>query len=200
MAQKWPRDDRGFFKVMKNLFDESLRGVSIKLVSRPGVFSPKGVDDGTKLLVNNLEFSGKTLVADLGSGSGVLGIFLAKLNPQGHIHLLDDHLRAVGLSKENVELNDLRNVEVYLSDLFSAVADRTYNQIFSNPPQQLGNEFLEEVIIESFKHLKPGGELWLVVKKNIKPVIERFMGGVFPRNEVVAHGREHVVIKGVRDD
>lgn len=180
---------------MNNIITENLKDFNIKFETKPGVFSEKGLDTGTKLLVDNLEVEDKTLIADLGSGTGIVGMVAAKLNPNGHVHLLDDHLRSVELAKKNVELNILKNVEVYLSDLFSAVGDRTYHQIFSNPPQSLGNEFLKEIITESFNHLKPKGTLWLVVKKNVKSFIERVLKEVFPKYQIIVYGKEHVIIK-----
>ena len=100
--------------------------------------------------------------------------------------------------ENNKELNNLKNVEIYLSDLFSAIPDRTYHQIFTNPPQSLGNEFLKEIITESFYHLKPNGALWLVVKKNVKSFIERVLKEIFLKYEIITSGREHVVIKAIK--
>lgn len=180
---------------MDNIITENLRGVEIQFKTKAGVFSKQGLDSGTKLLVENAEIQDGTLIADLGCGSGVLGFVLAKLNKNGHIHLLDDHIRSVKLAEENVELNSLKNVEVYLSDLFSAVGDRTYHQIFSNPPAHLGNDFLEESASECFKHLKPKGEVWWVVPKYLKPVIERMFKKYFKNSTIVANGKEHIVIK-----
>ncbi|OGE44289.1 hypothetical protein A3B45_02920 [Candidatus Daviesbacteria bacterium RIFCSPLOWO2_01_FULL_39_12] len=184
---------------MNNVITEKFKGFEIKFETRPGIFSEKGLDSGTRLLIDNLEVEDKTLVADLGSGTGIVGMVAAKLNPNGHVHLLDDHLRSIELAKKNVELNNLKNVEVYLSDLFSAVSDRTYHQIFCNPPQSLGNEFLKEIITESFNHLKPKGVLRLVIKKNVKSFIERILKDVFPKHQIVALGKEHVVIKAERN-
>ena len=111
--------------------------------------------------------------------------------------MLDDHLRSVELAKESVDLNNLKNAEVYLSDLFSAVPKRKYHQIFSNPPQQMGNEFLEELIGESFKHLKSKGGLMIVVKNNIGPVIERILQKVFGNLKVVANNKQYIVVESI---
>lgn len=180
---------------MSNIISENLKGLQLDFETRAGVFSEKGLDNGTKLLIDNLEIEDNTLIADLGSGTGVVGIVCAKLNLNGYVHLLDDHLRSIELAKRNVELNNLKNVEVYLSDLFSAVGNRTYHQILTNPPQSLGNEFLREIITESFNHLKPGGELWVVVKKNVKSFIERVLKEGFPKYQIISYGKEHAVIK-----
>jgi 16S rRNA (guanine1207-N2)-methyltransferase len=138
------------------------------------------------------------VVADLGCGSGVIGITLAKLNPKAHAHLLDVNLRVVELAKENVELNGLENAEVYLSDLFSAVDNRTYHQIFSNPAQHLGNDFLEEVAKECFKHLKPDGSVFWVMQNHLRPVAERILQKHFGNFEILDRGRDHIIIKAVR--
>ncbi|MDO8498717.1 MAG: methyltransferase [bacterium] len=180
---------------MDSLITEKLRGLEVKFYTRAGVFSKSGLDDGTRLLIDNLNIKDGTVVADLGSGAGILGIVLGKLNFHGHVHLFDDHLRSVELAKENVELNRLKNVDVYLSDLFSAVGDRTYHQIFSNPPQHLGNEFLDLVAFECLKHLKPGGETWWVMQKHLKPFTERLFQKHFGNCKIVAHGKEHAILK-----
>lgn len=177
-----------------NSYTETIKGTEIIFKTKPGIFSKQGLDSGTRMLLQNLEIKPGTLVCDLGCGSGVIGIYIAKANYKGHVHLLDDHLRSTKLAEENVDLNKLKNAEVFLSDLFSAVPERTYHQIISNPSAQLGNEFLEEIIAESFKHLKPKGELYLVVVSHLKKPIERMLEKVFGSFEVVKTGKEHVVL------
>lgn len=180
---------------MDNLITENLRGFEIKFKTKPGIFSKTGLDAGTKLLIDNLRITDGTLIADLGSGTGIMGLVCAKLNPSGHVHLLEDHLRSYELNKENVDLNNLRNVESYLSDLFSATSKYSYHQIISNPPAQMGNDFLEEVVSESYRHLKTKGSLWVVVPSNLSSVIERLFKKYFSNSKIVTHGKEHVVLK-----
>lgn len=177
-----------------NLIAVNLRGFDLKFKTKPGVFSKQGIDAGTMLLLDNIEVEDGTVVADLGCGTGVIGIVAAKLNKRGHVHLLDDHLRVTELAKENVELNNLKNAEVHLSDLFSAVGDRTYHQIFSNPPQHLGNEFLDELVRECYKHLKSKGKVYWVIQKHLKPFVLKLLEKHFKNAEVIAKGREHMVI------
>lgn len=184
---------------MDQVTTENLRGVEIKFKTLPGIFSRHGLDEGSRLLIKNMAIKDETLMADLGSGTGVIGFIAAKLNPYGHVHLLDDHLRSVELAKENIELNNLKNVEIYLSDLFSAVPNRTYHQIFCNPPQDMGNEFLEETARECFKHLKPGGSVDWVVQNHIRPVIDRLFKKYFGNCTIVATGKMHVVLKAIKN-
>lgn len=184
---------------MDDVIKENLRGFEIKLKLKPGIFSPRGVDSGSKLFLEHLKVADETVIADVGCGSGVIGIVAAKLNPSGHVHLLDDHLRSIELAKENVDLNRVKNAEVYLSDVFSAIGDRTYHQIVSNPPQHLSNDFLDFLAGEFYNHLKPKGEIWWVVQKHLKPYIKRLFDNHFGNCTIVAHGAEHVVMMAKKD-
>lgn len=182
---------------MGDLITENLRGFKIRFKTKPGVFSKHGMDAGTKLLIDSMEIQDGSMVADLGCGIGIVGFVAAKLNPRGHVHLLDDHLRSVELAKENTEVNNLKNVEVYLSDLFSAVPERTYHIILSNPPQHLGNEFLIDLAKQCFNHLKPKGTVYWVVQKHLKPLIIKIFNEDFGSAEVVVRGKDYVVLKTV---
>lgn len=176
-----------------------IKGFEIKFNTLPGVFSKNGVDFGSKLLIENAGVQDGTLIADLGCGSGVIGLTAAKLNPHGHVHMLDVNLRVVNLARENAQLNDLKNVEVFLSDLFSEVGDRTYHLILSNPSQHLGNDFLDQAVGECFKHLKPQGEVYWVVQKQLKTLVERLFEKSFANCTIVAHSNDYVVVKGRRN-
>lgn len=183
---------------MEDLHTEKIKDFEIRFHTKPGVFSRRGLDAGTRLLLDNISVSDGAMIADLGCGSGVLGFTVAKLTPKGHVHLLDSNLRTVELAKVNADLNRLKNVEVYLSDLFSAVSDRCYHLILSNPPQHLGNEFLDETAGECLKHLKKGGEVFWVMQSHLKPVAKRLFEKHFGNCTIVAHTKGYVVIKAIR--
>jgi 16S rRNA (guanine1207-N2)-methyltransferase len=179
---------------MENL---NLDKYKLNLKAKTGVFNAGKLDLGTSLLLNTLQTPlDHTVIADLGSGSGVVGMALARLNPRSHIHLLDSDIRSINLATENVDKNRLRNVEIFLSDLFSAVSSRTYSQIYSNPPQSMGNDFLEETLKESILHLKPKGEIIWVVKSNLKVFIEKLFDKHLKRVEIIASNKGYIVIKG----
>ena len=93
-----------------------------------------------------------------------------------------------------MRLNGVRNAEVFLSDLFSAVGGTRYSHVVSNAPARLGNEFIEELVHAGLAHLAPGGSLWLVVMSNVRPVFERVLRGAGANVETVARGRQHVVL------
>jgi 16S rRNA (guanine1207-N2)-methyltransferase len=182
---------------LSDLIAAPVRGIDLRLRTRPGVFSAKGLDEGTRLLIETVDLSGADLVADLGCGAGAIGIAAAKLAPGAHVHLLDEHLRAVDVARDNVRLNGVRNAEVFLSNLFSAVGGTRYSHVLSNAPARLGNDFIEELIHAALAHLVSGGALWLVVVSNVRPVFDRVLARASRPGEVVARGRQHVVVRVV---
>lgn len=180
---------------MNNLIVEHIKGVTVKFKTKPGIFSRKGFDRGSKLLLESINIVNGSTIADLGCGTGIIGLAAAKLNPGCRVFLFDVNIRAVELAKENAELNELRNIEVYVSDIFSALPDRLYNQILSNPPQHLGNKLLEEIVEQSFIHLKPNGEMVWVMQEHILPYVKRIFEKHFGNHKVLIHNREYIVIR-----
>jgi 16S rRNA (guanine1207-N2)-methyltransferase len=180
-------------------FIEKVAGTEIKFYTRAGIFSQQGLDNGSRMLVEKADIKDGTLICDLGCGGGVIGMAAAKLNPEGHVHLLDANIRAITLTEENVALNRVKNVEVYLSDLFSAVPLRTYHTILSNPPQHLGNDFLEECAKECFDHLKTGGKVYWVVQARLSPLVERLFKNYFQNYKIEAHSKEYALISAKKE-
>ena len=127
-----------------------------------GVFSKKGLDFGTRSLLESLNIK-KGSMLDLGCGYGPIGIYLAKkynIIPD----MVDVNIRSIDLAIKNAALNKVQ-VNVFESDGFTKI-DNNYDYIITNPPIRVGKEKLYELLNDSLKHLKQNGELWLVISKD----------------------------------
>lgn len=72
---------------------------------------------------------------DLCTGSGCLAIIMAKMFPRARIDAVDLSVAALAVARRNVAQYRLgRRIRLVESDLFSALADRRYDLIISNPP------------------------------------------------------------------
>ena len=129
-----------------------------------GVFSKKGLDFGTRTLLETLDvskLSGKIL--DFGCGYGPIGIYIAS-NCEAEVHMIDINRRSLELARKNVNLNHV-NVTIYESDIYSNVNDK-FDFIISNPPIRVGKKILYKILFEAKQYLKPNGELWIVINKD----------------------------------
>lgn len=127
-----------------------------------GVFSKKGLDFGTRTLLESLEsISGDVL--DLGCGYGPIGIYLAsKYNVIPD--MVDVNKRSMELALKNIKLNNVQ-ANVFESDGYSNILKK-YDYIVTNPPIRVGKEKLYSLLFEASNHLKKDGEMWLVVHKD----------------------------------
>ena len=127
-----------------------------------GVFSKKGLDFGTRTLLENIpKLHGQVL--DFGCGYGPIGIYIKKTNDV-EVDMVDINKRSVNLALNNALLNKVE-VNVIESDIYSSI-NKKYDFIITNPPIRIGKQKLYEILFNAINFLKEKGELWLVINKD----------------------------------
>ena len=142
----------------------SYRGVDLSFQTDAGVFSKGEVDTGTRLLLEALpeEMGGDIL--DLGCGWGAIGISIAKKWPGTRVTMADVNTRALDLSRENAKRNQAE-VTCTESDGMAALAGQAFDAVVTNPPIRAGKQVIYKMFADAAKSLKPGGALYLVIRK-----------------------------------
>ncbi len=142
----------------------SYRGLALTFRTDAGVFSRGEVDAGTKLLLEALpeEMDGEIL--DLGCGWGVIGVSIARKWPGTRVTMADVNTRALDLSRENAKRNRAE-VTCVESDGMAALEGRTFDAVVTNPPIRAGKQVIYKMFADAAKSLKPGGALYLVIRK-----------------------------------
>lgn len=152
----------------------------LTICALPGVFSQNHLDVGTAVLLPYLSKVTSGKIADFGCGAGVISAYLAKLNPKNRIFALDVDAFALASTKMTFEQNQLEPEQIEITAV-TGIQDAPLflHAIVSNPPFHLGvhtdYNASETLCKESRRHLKSGGELWIVANRflNYPTLIEQ---------------------------
>lgn len=160
----------------------------------PDLFSPKGLDRGTRLLLEQLSGIEYTNALDWGCGWGAMALWLAARQPTATVLGLDSDVGAVRMAQINLERNNLQNLKIIASHGFDDIKAQQFDLIVSNPPTHRGREVVEDMISESHERLKSGGTLMIVVEVRLKPWVQRSLQAVFGESVVMARTNKHTVL------
>ena len=139
-----------------------IKNTELTLITDNGVFSKKGLDFGTRTLLETIE-NVKGKVLDFGCGYGPIGIYLKKTF-NCDVDAIDINKRALNLAKKNAELNKI-DINIFESNIYENVTKK-YDFIITNPPIRVGKKILYEILFKAKDHLNKNGELWLVIHKD----------------------------------
>ncbi|MCA9912060.1 MAG: class I SAM-dependent methyltransferase, partial [Anaerolineae bacterium] len=169
----------------------------LEVGTMPGVFSWEELDDGTAYLLENMEFSEGETVLDVGCGVGLIGALAAK--SASSVTMVDDNLLAVRCAQETVSINQLKNITVLASDVYSALEGQRFDRIVSNPPFHqkfdVNMQTAERIIEQAHEYLNPGGELWIVCNAFLK--YEELLQQEFRESGIVAQDNRYKVLRGI---
>ena len=174
------------------VFDADLAGERLRFHSTWGIFSPRDIDEGTRLLVEHLQIEPTDDCLDLGCGYGPIGLFMARRAPHGRILMVDKDFMAVDYANANAERNGLDNARAMLSNAFDHIdPDLRFNVIASNIPAKVGKEMLSLILHDAHQRLKPEGKLYVVTINGLRQYMKRNLNEVFGNYDKLKQGAHH---------
>ncbi len=174
-------------------FTLNYQGRAFRFFTDSGVFSKGELDFGSKTLLSALPDDLKGSVLDLGCGWGAVGVIIAALHPQAAVTMADINARAVHLARLNAQENRVP-VQAGQSDGFAQIMG-SFDCIAFNPPIRAGKETVYRLFGECTRHLRPGGALYVVMRKQQGAQSAAvFLRGIFAAVETVKRkGGFHVM-------
>jgi len=176
-------------------FEAEIDGVKASFETLEGLFSPNELDEGSRLLIENVELEQGEKVWDVACGYGAIGIFLKKLyDPE--IYFSDNNLKAVEKAKRNLKLNDIEDYRLENADCLDTFHDQKFDKIVSNPPTHQGKGITDEIFQQSHKKLKRGGELYIVYNQNMN--YEQQLEEIFKKVEILEKKNNYAVTRATK--
>jgi len=182
------------------VFQAKLRGQELTFHTTWGLFSPREIDEGSRLLLDHVEVGAADDCLDLGCGYGAIGLTLARLAPDGQTTLVDKDFVAIDYCRKNMALNRIDNAEALLSNGFNAIRERRFDLVASNIPAKVGNELMTLFFHDAWRQLNPGGRLYVVTINGLREYIKRTFKQRFGNYAKLKQGRNYTVALATKTD
>jgi 16S rRNA (guanine1207-N2)-methyltransferase len=135
-----------------------------------GIFSPGGIDKGTRVLLEELPPAPAGDLLDLGCGWGPLALTAALQSPGTTVWAVDVNARALDLVRRNAAMLGVADrVRACTPD--EVPDDVRFTALWSNPPIRVGKAVLHDMLRHWLPRLAAaddgGAGAWMVVQKNL---------------------------------
>jgi release factor glutamine methyltransferase len=155
------------------------QGTNHQILDSLSISVPEGVyppSEDSALLANSFSLPAHAHCLDLGCGSGIQGLVMARLGARS-VTFCDQSQTALAAARHNAEKNRAEcETEFVRSDLFAALSGRRFDLIAFNPPYgpsedvkwkdtdggKKGRETLDRFLDQLPEHLTEGGEAFFL--------------------------------------
>jgi 16S rRNA (guanine1207-N2)-methyltransferase len=187
-------------KLRKDIvFEATLCEQQLSFHTTWGLFSPREIDEGTRLLLQHIEVDKNTNCLDLGCGYGAIGLTLAKLASDGTTTLVDKDFLAIEYAKKNAALNGITNTDILLSNGFDQIKQKHFDLVVSNIPAKVGNELMSIFFYDAHSQLTTNGRIIVVTINGLRSYIKRVFTEFFGNYSKVKQGKNYTVSMAVKN-
>ena len=176
---------------------------ALTISNLPGVFANSSLDLGAQLMLENIPSNiGDSTVIDLGCGNGVLGLAVAKNNPQAQVTFTDESYMAVESSRLNVSNNisDPQRCNFLWNDCLTDIEFDSADWIICNPPfhqlQTITDHIAWQMFNDAYRVLDKGGKIRIVGNRHLGYHIK--LQRIFDNCITVASNGKFVILESTR--
>lgn len=189
------------------VFSETLCQQKLTFHTTWGLFSPREIDEGSRLLLGYLPFDDLTgqrssgqrssgqraQCLDVGCGYGALGLTLAASCKDAMVTMVDKDYVAIEYCRKNAELNGLTNTDIFLSNGLNQVEAEGFDLVVTNLPAKSGKELYTLMFYDMYSKLKPGACCYIVTINGLRQFVKRNFNDIFGNYKKLKQGAVYTV-------
>src|SRR5699024_12175466 len=104
--------------------------------------------------------------------------------------------RAISIAENNAINKGVKNEEIFNSQEFDTIKNRSFADIVKNPPIRAGKKVIYPMMENAYNHLLSHGELWVVIqKKQGAPSLIKFLSSFFQEVKEVKRNKGYFIIR-----
>jgi 16S rRNA G1207 methylase RsmC len=143
----------------------------INLITHANVFGRDKLDPGAAFVLKNIkELPNAKNVADLCSGSGILGLAYLKQYPSSDMHFFDESFMAISSSAKSSTLNNIQTYQSSWTDGLQSCSEK-FDLIICNPPfheeHTVGDHIAKRLFKDAKEHLNTNGALFVIANRHL---------------------------------
>ncbi|WP_324275244.1 class I SAM-dependent methyltransferase [Blastococcus brunescens] len=159
--------------------------LGLTLCAHGAAFAGTKIDVGTRTLLGALDQMAPDAATalDLGCGTAVLAVLLARARPSLEVLAADQSAAAVASARATAEANGVVDrIRVVRDDAADSFPGASVDLVVCNPPFHVGAAVVttaaDRLFAAAGRVLRPGGELWTVYNSALryKPALARVVG------------------------
>ena len=182
------------------VINDTLKGEPFTFKTTWGLFSPKSIDNGTRLLIDHLDIRADEQALDLGCGYGPLGLTIARHAPEGHCTMVDKDFVAIEYAKKNAEINHLSNVDIFLSDGCNHLRpESSFTLVVTNLPAKTSKEHYYLFFYDAYQRMQPGARFYVVVITGLRKFIAKSFMEIFGNHTKIKQGQTYTVAMATKE-
>lgn len=127
----------------------SAQFLDLELFTESSVLIPRPETEELAIMVSKQISDGFNCL-DIGVGSGCISIYCALKNPNAIFFGCDISEKAIKTAEKNIEKYNVKNLKLFLTDIFTFETDKQFDIIVSNPPYVKESEklFMQKNVLD----------------------------------------------------